>query len=43
MGVQGDNSSWQGPGAALMAEGEAAPHERSRRLSEQNTPRLNRN
>ncbi len=40
MGVKGDNSSLQGPGAAPMAESEAAPHERSRRLSEQNKPRL---
>ncbi len=31
MGVQGDNSSWQGPGAGPMAEGEAEPHERSRK------------
>ena len=37
MGVQGDNSSWQGTGAAPMAESEAEPHKRSRRRSGQNT------
>ena len=43
MGVKGDDSSLRGPGAEPMAESEAEPHKRSRRLSGQNTPRLKQN